>query len=75
LSGVTEGAIIGLVGSLGGDVLGFAAAAVFAGQFPTVLYLIGAVTVAGALLVTTAAALIPAQALRRLPAAQLLAEE
>jgi ABC-type lipoprotein export system ATPase subunit len=47
----------------------------------TLLHLIGAIerpdsgTVAGGLLVTTTAALLPAQALRRLPAAHLLAEE
>jgi putative ABC transport system permease protein len=72
---ITEGAIIGLAGSLGGAALGLAAAAVFAGQLPAALYLIGAVAVVGGLLVTTTAALLPAQALRRLPAAQLLAEE
>lgn len=72
---VTEGAIIGLAGSLAGAALGLAAAAQFAGQLPATLYLIAAAAVAGGLLVTTAAALLPAQALRRLPAAHLLAEE
>ena len=37
--------------------------------------LIAAVAVAGGLLVTTTAALLPAQALRRIPAAHLVAEE
>jgi hypothetical protein len=37
--------------------------------------LIAAVAVAGGLLVTATTALLPAQALRRLPAAHLLAEE
>ena len=72
---ITEGAIIGLAGSLAGAALGLAAAAQFAGQLPVALYLIAAAAVAGGLLVTTTTALLPAQALRRLPAAQLLAEE
>jgi putative ABC transport system permease protein len=72
---ITEGAIIGLAGSLAGAALGLAAAAEFAGQLPATLYLIAAAAVAGGLLVTTTAALLPAQALRRLPAAHLLAEE
>jgi hypothetical protein len=72
---ITEGAIIGLAGSLAGAAIGLAAAAQFAGQFPATLYLIAAAAVAGGLLVTTTAALLPAQALRRLPAAHLLAEE
>jgi putative ABC transport system permease protein len=71
---ITEGAIIGLAGSLAGAALGLAAAQ-FAGQLPATLYLIAAAAVAGGLLVTTTAALLPAQALRRLPAAHLLAEE
>jgi putative ABC transport system permease protein len=72
---VTEGAIIGLAGSLAGAALGLIAAAQLAGQLPTTLYLIAGVAIAGGLLVTTGAALLPAQALRRLPAARLLAEE
>jgi putative ABC transport system permease protein len=72
---ITEGAIIGLAGSLAGAALGLIAAAVFAGQLPAALYLIAAGAVAGGLLVTATAAVIPAQALRRLPAAHLLAEE
>jgi hypothetical protein len=72
---ITEGAIIGLAGSLTGAALGLAAAANFAGALPATLYLIAAAAVAGGLLVTTTAALLPAQALRRLPAAQLLAAE
>jgi putative ABC transport system permease protein len=71
---ITEGAIIGLAGSLAGAALGLAAAANFAGQIPAILYLIAAAA-AGGLLVTISAALLPAQALRRLPAAHLLAEE
>ena len=72
---ITEGAIIGLAGSLAGAALGLVAAAQFAGKLPANLYLIAGAAVAGGLLVTTTAALLPAQALRRLPAAQLLAEE
>jgi putative ABC transport system permease protein len=72
---ITEGAIIGLAGSLLGAVLGLIAAAQFAGQLPGMLFLIAVAAVAGGLLVTTTAAVLPAQALRRLPAAQLLAEE
>ncbi len=72
---ITEGGIIGLAGSLAGAALGLTAAAQFAGQLPTTVYLIAAAAVAGGMLVTTTAALLPAQALRRLPAAHLLAEE
>ena len=72
---ITEGAIIGLAGSLAGAGLGVAAAAKFAGQLPGTLYLIAAVAVVAGVLVTAIAALLPAQALRRLPAAHLLAQE
>ena len=72
---ITEGAIIGLAGSLAGAALGLAVAASFAGQLPAALYLVAAAAVAAGLLVTTGSALLPAQALRRLPAAHLLAEE
>ncbi|HCU97699.1 MAG TPA: hypothetical protein DHU96_35330 [Actinobacteria bacterium] len=71
---ITEGAIIGLAGSLAGAALGLAAAANFAGQAPASLYLVAAATAVGTF-VTVAAALLPAQALRRLPTAHLLAEE
>jgi putative ABC transport system permease protein len=72
---ITEGAIIGLSGSLVGAALGLVVAAALGGQLPASLYFIAAAAVASGLLVTTAAALLLAQALRRLPAAQLLAEE
>ena len=72
---VTEGAIVGLVGSFAGAALGLALAAQFAGQLPATLYLVAVAAVVGGLFVTTTAALLPAQALRRLPAAHLLAEE
>lgn len=72
---VTEGVIIGLTGSLVGAVLGLAAAAEFAGQLTTRLYLIAAVTVIAGALVTAGAAMLATQALRHLPDAHLLAEE
>ena len=72
---ITEGAIIGVTGSLVGAGLGLAAAAWFAGQLPARLLLIAAAAVAAGVLVTAAAALLPAALLRRLPTADLLAEE
>ena len=72
---ITEGAVVGLTGSLAGAALGLTAAARFAGQLPPRLYLIAAAAVIAGTVVTAAAALLPAQALRRLPAAHLLAEE
>ena len=72
---VTEGTIIGLAGSLAGAALGLVAAANFAGQLPVTLYVIAAVAVAAGVLITAAAAFVPAQALRHLPTARLLADE
>jgi putative ABC transport system permease protein len=72
---ITEGAIIGLLGSLAGAGLGLGAAAWFAGQLPGRLLIIAAVAVVAGILVTAAAALLPAALLRRLPTAHLLAEE
>ncbi len=72
---VTEGAIIGFAGSLIGAGLGLAAASEFAGKLPPVLYVVAAAAVACGVIVTACAALLPAQALRRLQAAHLLAEE
>jgi putative ABC transport system permease protein len=72
---LTEGVIIGLVGSLAGAIIGLVAAAQFAGQLPAALYGVAAVAIAAGVLVTGLAALLPAQALRRLPTAHLLAEE
>jgi putative ABC transport system permease protein len=72
---ITEGAIIGLAGALAGAALGLAVAAQLAGRLPATLYLIAAAAVIGGLFVTATAALLPAQALRGLPAAHLLAEE
>ena len=72
---VTEGAIIGLAGALAGAVIGLAATVKFTGQLPGALYLIAAAAVVAGVLVTAISALLPVQALRRLPAATLLAEE
>lgn len=72
---VTEGAIIGLAGSLTGAVAGLVAASRFAGQLPGALYAIAGIAVAAGLLVTALAALASAQSLHRVPAARLLAEE
>jgi putative ABC transport system permease protein len=72
---VTEGAVIGIAGSLAGAALGLAGAAEFAGQLTPRLLAAAATAAAAGVLVTAAAALLPAQLLRRLPAAHLLAEE
>jgi putative ABC transport system permease protein len=72
---ITEGAIIGVAGSLAGAGLGLAAAAWFAGQLPARLLAIAAAAAAAGIIVTAAAALLPAALLRRLPIAHLLAEE
>jgi hypothetical protein len=72
---ITEGVIIGLAGSLAGAAIGLSAAAIFAGQAPGSLYLVAAGAVAAGVLITAAAAFLPARALRRLPAAHLLAAD
>jgi putative ABC transport system permease protein len=72
---VTEGLVIGIVGSVLGAGVGLFAASKLAGQLPDALYVIVGGEVLAGLLVTATAALVPAQALRRLPAARLLAEE
>ncbi|MGH3178693.1 MAG: FtsX-like permease family protein, partial [Streptosporangiaceae bacterium] len=72
---VTEGAAIGVIGSLAGAGLGLGAAAWFAGHLPVRLLAIAATAVAAGIVITAAAALLPAALLRRLPAAHLLAEE
>jgi putative ABC transport system permease protein len=72
---VSEGALVGLVGSLLGVGAGLETASRLAGALPSVLYLIAGTEVVVGVLVTVAAALVPALALRRLPAARLLAEE
>jgi putative ABC transport system permease protein len=72
---ITEGALIGTVGSVTGAVLGLAGAAVFTGQLAPLLFAAAGLAVASGVLVTCLAALLPAHLLRRLPAAQLLARE
>jgi len=72
---ITEGAIIGVIGSLAGAGLGLGAAAWFAGHLPARLLAIAAATVVAGIIITAAAALLPAALLRRLPTAHLLAEE
>jgi putative ABC transport system permease protein len=72
---VAEGAAIGVCGSLAGAGAGLAAAAEFAGQFPGRLVLAAIAAGVAGVLVTVGAALLPARLLRRLPTAQLLAEE
>jgi putative ABC transport system permease protein len=72
---ITEGTVIGLVGSLAGAGLGLGAAAWFAGQLPARLLALAAAAVAAGIVITAAAALLPAALLRRLPTAHLLAEE
>jgi len=71
---VTEGVLIGIAGSLTGAAAGVAAAAQLAGQLPVRLLAAAAAVVALGVLVTAAAAVLPAQLLRHLPAAH-LAEE
>ena len=72
---ITEGALTGLAGSVAGAAAGLIAAAVFAGQLPPLLFAAAGAAVVAGILVTSLAALLPAQLLHRLPAAQLLAEE
>jgi ABC-type lipoprotein release transport system permease subunit len=72
---VTEGAIIGITGSLAGAASGLAAAAWFAGHLPARLPAIAAAAVAAGTIITAAATLLPAALVRRVPAAHLLAEE
>ena len=74
---ITEGTIIGAVGSLAGAGLGpgLAAPAWFAGHLPARLLAVTAAATAAGILITAAAALLPAAMLRRLPTSQLLAEE
>jgi putative ABC transport system permease protein len=72
---VTEAALIGLAGSLTGTVLGLAAAIAFTGALPPTLWAVAAAATATGTTITVGAALLPAQALHRLPAAQLLAQE
>ncbi len=72
---ITEGALTGFTGSVTGAVLGLAGATVFAGHLPALLFAAAGTAAVAGVLVTCVAALLPAHLLRRLPAAQLLAQE
>lgn len=72
---VIEGAVLGLTGAVVGAAIGLAGAAAFAGALPGRLLLITALVLLGGTAVTALAALVPAQLLRRLPTASLLAED
>ena len=72
---VTEGAIIGVAGSLAGAGLGLGAAAWLAGHLPARLIAVAAIAVAAGILITADRGAVPAALLRRLPTAHLLAEE
>lgn len=72
---VIEGALLGLTGALVGAAVGLVGAAVFAGALPGRLILVTGLVLIGGTAVTALAALVPAQLLRRLPTAPLLAED
>jgi putative ABC transport system permease protein len=72
---ITEGVLTGIAGSVTGAALGLAGAAVFTGQLPPQLFAAAGTAAVAGVLVTCAAALLPAHLLRRLPTAQLLAQE
>jgi putative ABC transport system permease protein len=72
---VTEGAAIGAVGSLIGAGLGLAAAVWFTGHLPVQVLVIAIAELVAGIAITAAAALLPTALLRRLPTAELLAEE
>ena len=72
---ITEGALTGIAGSVTGAGLGLAGAATFAGKLTPLLLAAAVAAAVAGVLVTCIAALIPAHLLRRLPAAQLLAQE
>jgi putative ABC transport system permease protein len=62
----TEGALMGLAGSLSGAALGLAIAAVLQGSAPTTLWLLAGLTAGIGTLVSTLASLAAALSLRRL---------
>jgi hypothetical protein len=72
---VTEGAVIGAFGALAGAAAGLAAAAAFTGGLTVRLVVAAVFAAAVGVLLTAVAAIPPAQLLRHLPAAQLLAED
>ena len=72
---LTEGLLIGGTGSLAGAAAGLAGAAQLGAALPTALLVIAIAAVVTGTVVTAVAALLPARALRALPAARLLSEE
>jgi ABC-type antimicrobial peptide transport system permease subunit len=72
---LTEAATMATVGALVGGGVAIGAVTAFSGEFPRELALAALGVGAIAVLFTLAAALIPALALRRIPAARLLAED
>ncbi|MEU5946092.1 FtsX-like permease family protein [Micromonospora sp. NPDC047465] len=70
-----EGVLLGALGALTGAGLGLGGAAWLVGELPTALVTVAATVALAGVLVTCLAALVPAALLRRLPTAQLLAEE
>ena len=72
---ITEGIVVGLAGALAGAGAGLAVAAQLAGGIPGEVIAVAIIATLAGTAFTAFAALLPAQALRRLPTAQLLAEE
>ena len=72
---IGEALLIGVAGSVTGAAAGLAATAEFTGQVPLRLLVAALASILAAAAVTACAAILPAQLLRRLPTAQLLAEE
>jgi hypothetical protein len=72
---ITEGIVIGLAGALAGAGAGLAVAAQLAGGVPGEVIAVAIIATLAGTAFTAFAALLPTQALRRLPTAQLLAEE
>ncbi|MGR6319990.1 ABC transporter permease [Micromonospora soli] len=70
-----EGFLLGALGALAGAGLGLGGAAWLVGDLPAALVTVAATVALAGVLVTCLAALVPAALLRRLPTAQLLAEE
>jgi hypothetical protein len=70
-----EGALLGLIGSLLGGIVGLVAAAIFAGALPAGLVATTAIAVAAGALLAAAAAIAVASSLRTLPTGELLAAE
>jgi len=72
---VTEGALVGALGSMTGAALALIAMAWFASQLPVRGVITAVAAGAAGIVVTIVATLLPAQVVRRMPAAQLLAAE